>query len=164
MIWFSKKKGWDDLYIEAMGKSGWQHLVYRNYKVYTELRDRDEPNFKRKPAKADHSGLCEAVADVNTDYGTGSLFMYTPEVIKMVGYSDEPNFPIRGQWHVDYHIRCCRAGFSDTDHLYDAIGSNEYIEVQNNLTDDYPLCNSLGRGVCQDQGAGRVSSQAEGDG
>jgi FkbM family methyltransferase len=132
-----KKKGWDDLYIEAMEKSGWQHLVYRNHKVYNELRQRDEPNFQYILATTDASGLCEALADVNMCYGTGPFYIFTPDIIKKVGYSDEANFPIRGQWHVDYHIRCCRAGFNDADHLYDASGSNEYLDVQNNIIDDY---------------------------
>jgi FkbM family methyltransferase len=132
-----KKKGWDDLYIKTMEKSGWQHLVYRNHKVYNELRQRDEPNFQHISATTDASGYCEAFADVNMCYGTGPFYIFTPDIIEKVGYCDEPNFPIRGQWHVDYHIRCCRAGFNDTDHLYDAIGSNEYLDVQNNIIDDY---------------------------
>lgn len=131
------KKGWDDLYVDAMERSGWQHLVYRNQKVYNELRQRDEPGFQAIPLTFDKSGLCEAIADVNMCYGTGPFYSFTPDMIKKVGYCDEPNFPIRGQWHVDYHIRCCRAGFNDADHLYDPIGSNEYLDVQNNIIDDY---------------------------
>lgn len=132
-----KKKGWDDLYIKAMEKSGWHHLVYRNHKVYKQLRQRNEITFQHISVTTDVSGLCEALADVNMCYGTGPFYIFTPDIIEKVGYCDEPNFPIRGQWHVDYHIRCCRAGFNDTDHLYDAIGSNEYLDVQNNIIDDY---------------------------
>jgi len=131
------KRGWDDLYLRAMEESGWEHLVYRNSKVYTELRKREEPDFEPESPTIDRSGSCEALADVNMCLGTGPFFTFTPNIIRHVGYTDEANFPIRGQWHVDYHIRCCRARFNDADHLYDAIGSNEYLDVQNNISEQY---------------------------
>jgi hypothetical protein len=65
----------------------------------------------------------------------GSLFTFTPAVLKKVGYNDETNFPVRGQWHIDYSVRCCRASFNNADHFYDAAGSNGYLDLQANLQD-----------------------------
>lgn len=124
------KPGWDTLYIEAAEASGYPHLCHRNWKQYTGLKRRNQPDFSPPPPHIDASGKCETIVDVwSCD---GCLFTFTPEVIEKVGYNDEGNFPIRGQWHIDYSIRVCRAGLNDPNHFYDARDSNQYIELQAN--------------------------------
>jgi hypothetical protein len=40
---------------------------------------------------------------------------------------DCENFGFRGLGHVDYSIRCARAGFNDPNFIFDVKNSNEYI-------------------------------------
>jgi GR25 family glycosyltransferase involved in LPS biosynthesis len=67
----------------------------------------------------------------------GALFTFTPEVLDAVGFADEPNFPIRGQWHVDLTARCCRAGYNTSAKCFDARHANEYVELQNTRVASY---------------------------
>ncbi|MDZ7833005.1 MAG: glycosyltransferase [Desulfobacterales bacterium] len=134
---FFTKHGWDQLYINAIKSSGYSHLVHRHLVHATNLKKRDNPDFELPPPAYDTSQKCVAYGDAWFDLGTGSLFTFTPDTLKRVGYCDEKNFPIRGQWHGDYHLRCCRAGCNDMSNLFDAIGSNEYIEIQNYKADCY---------------------------
>ena len=125
-----KKRGWDRLYIEAARASGYPHLCHRNWHHFTGLKRKANPNYSPPPPHIDASGHCETIVGVwECD---GCLFTFTSEMIDKVGYCDENNFPIRGQWHIDYSIRACRAGFNDPKHFYDARDSNQYIELQAN--------------------------------
>lgn len=120
------KPGWDDLYLNAMEQSGFQHLVYKNHEQHLELtrRQRDS-SFQLPPEQIDASGTCSSI--VNAESCGGAFYTVTPEILNRVGYADEANFPIRGQWHIDFTMRCVRAGFNENEYLYDARGSNEYI-------------------------------------
>lgn len=125
-----KKRGWDKLYVEAAAASGYPHLCHRNWSHFTGLKRRSNPTYSPPPPHVDASGRCETIVGVwECD---GCLFTFSPEMIEKVGYCDEANFPIRGQWHIDYSIRACRAGFNDPNHFYDARDSNQYIELQAN--------------------------------
>jgi glycosyltransferase involved in cell wall biosynthesis/GR25 family glycosyltransferase involved in LPS biosynthesis len=125
-----KKRGWDKLYIEAARASGYPHLCHRNWQQFTMLKRKNNPSFSPPPPHVDASGACETIVGVwECD---GCLFTFTSEMIDKVGYCDEKNFPIRGQWHIDYSIRCCRAGFNDPKYFYDARDSNQFIELQAN--------------------------------
>jgi glycosyltransferase involved in cell wall biosynthesis len=128
-----EKPGWDDLYVNAIEKSGYQHLCYLNFSHYVRLKKRKDERFKTPKLQRDHSGECVAAIDVmDCD---GSFFTFTPAVLEKVGYNDETNFPIRGQWHIDYSVRCCRAGFNTAERFYDAADSNEFLDLQANRQD-----------------------------
>ena len=132
-IYFTKP-GWDRLYLEAMDNSGFDHLCHLNEQHYTRLKRRGAPDFVLPGATSDASGTCSAHIDVmDCD---GCLFTFTPRMIDAVGYCDEENFPIRGQWHIDYSVRACRAGFNRAETFFDAKGSNDFIGLQAN-SDDY---------------------------
>lgn len=131
------KPGWDDLYVNAIRKSGWTHLVHRHLAHCENLARRKDEFFEIPTAAQDSSRTCVAYGGAHFDLGTGGLFTFTPETLGRVGYCDEANFPIRGQWHVDLHIRCCRAGCNDETQLFDAAGSNDYVEIQNYLKPEY---------------------------
>ncbi len=125
-----KKRGWDTLYIEAAAASGYDHLCHRNWQHFTGLKRRNNPNYAPPPPHIDASGKCETIVGVwECD---GCLFTFSPAMIQRIGYCDEANFPIRGQWHIDYSVRATRAGFNDPQHFYDARDSNQYIDLQAN--------------------------------
>lgn len=131
------KPGWDELYIDAIDNSGYSHLVHRHLKHAENLLKNQGKGESLPDAIHDETKCCVAYGDAWFDLGTGGLVTFTKDTIQGAGYCDEKNFPIRGQWHVDYHIRCCRAGCNDINALYDAVGSNDYLEIQNYLVDDY---------------------------
>lgn len=131
------KPGWDSLYIEAVKNSGYTHLVHRHLKHAENLLKNKDSDARLPSPVYDSSLACIAHGDSYFDLGTGSLVTFTMDTVDRVGYCDERNFPIRGQWHVDYHIRCARAGCNDSNYLFDAIGSNEFLEIQNYLSEDY---------------------------
>lgn len=116
------KPRWEQLYIDAIEKSGFDHLCH------FDASWRSDKNFKKPVTKNTLISHCDA-KDVQ-----GAFFTLTPAVIKKVGYMDIPNFGFRGVGHVDYTIRACRAGFNDINHPFDVAGSNEYIRHQ---TEDY---------------------------
>jgi hypothetical protein len=67
----------------------------------------------------------------------GCLFTFTPRVLATVGDVDEANFPVRGDWHIDYSARAARAGFNCIEKFFDARGSNRFVDIQNNLKSVY---------------------------
>lgn len=110
------KKGWEKLYINAIDKTGYEHLCY----YYTGWRSHvnfDEPKFLKNRLVS----FCEPL-EVQ-----GAFFTITPAIVEKVGYMDAENFAPRGFEHVDYSIRCSRAGFNDKELIYDALGSNDYV-------------------------------------
>ena len=131
------KAGWDELYINAIESSGYSHLVHRHLKHAKNLLANKGGGSELADPAWDKSLTGVAFGDAYFDLGTGSLVTFTPDTLQKVGYADEVNFPIRGQWHVDYHIRCARAGCNELRYLFDAQGSNDYLEIQNYLRKDY---------------------------
>jgi glycosyltransferase involved in cell wall biosynthesis len=123
------KPGWDKLYLNAMRQGGIPHLCYRNLQHYESLvRKQKNPLFNIPQPTIDESGLCASYVDVLSC--DGSFFTVTPQIFWRVGYADESNFPIRGQWHIDYSARCVRAGFNREKSFFDARNSNDYITLQ----------------------------------
>jgi len=131
------RTGWDKLYINAIEESGYSHLVHRHIRHAKNLLSNQDIGRNLPDPVYDSSLTCVAHGDCHFDLGTGSLVTFTPETLERAGYADEANFPIRGQWHVDYHIRCARAGCNEVKHLFDALDSNNYLEIQNYLREDY---------------------------
>ena len=118
---FFKKKGWDNDYISAYLKYGYDHLVYFNTK------DR----LPYKSIKKDNTLL----ALIDAQHCMGCLWTITPKVLDIVGYFDEQIFKGAGHEHQEYTIRCCRAGFNDLMNLYDVIDSRSKIELFCRSTD-----------------------------
>ena len=130
-----KKRGWDDLYLDAMQASGFQHLCHLNLRLWNSERRPRVPLVADRPLQTDKSGSCVAYTDVYNCMGC--FFTFTPETLAAVGDVDEANFPIRGDWHIDYSARLCRAGFNRADTFFDAAKSNAFIDIQNNLKSVY---------------------------
>ncbi len=130
-----KKPGWDDLYLHAMRSSGFRHLCHLNVRLWNEERRPAVPLRRDQPLAIDPSGTCVAYTDVYNCMGC--FFTFTRDMLAAVGDIDEANFPIRGDWHVDYSARLCRAGFNRIATFFDAKDSNDYIDIQNNLKSVY---------------------------
>lgn len=129
-----KKLGWVRAYYEASRLSGYDHLCHYNLPHHAQLaarRGTDIIPVERRSSKYPLSS-----------YGTveqcmGALFTATPQLIEKIGYADETNFSVRGQWHVDFSARACRAGFNEYSRFFDLSGSNEFIELQNTVAKEY---------------------------
>lgn len=129
------RRGWDDLYLGAMRKSGYPHLSYLHKSYWESVQARRDPGFVRSPPLIDQTGTLEGLTDVYRCMG--ALFTFTPEVLERVGAADEANFPVHGEWDIDYSARCARAGFNSIEPFWDARDSNDYIEIQNSLDENY---------------------------
>lgn len=129
-----EESGWAGLYIDAIRTSGFDHLCYLNEEHFLELRKKENGAFRANPEK-DSSGMLVSYGSV--ERCMGAFFTFTPRMLESVGYGDEVNFPIRGQWHIDLSARACRAGMNDSQNFYDVAGSNRYISLQNNIDEAY---------------------------
>jgi len=113
------EKGWDHLYINAIKKTKFDHLV---------LHDVRWKRKKRQRSTVTHSsGLLECKA--YCDDTQGALWTFTPRTISMVGYMDLYRFGMYGFGHRDYTFRCCKAGLNQIDNIYDVKDSDKYIKL-----------------------------------
>lgn len=113
------KSGWERLYWEAIKRTGYEHLIFYD----TRWRSQFTRLF---PIKKD--GL---VCHTNPRNIQGAFFTITPNIIDKVGYFDVLNFGLRGLGHVDYSLRCCRAGFNELMNPFDVDESIAFFKLQN---------------------------------
>ena len=111
------KTGWDKLYYEAAIKTGNHHLVFCD-ENWCKEQFLDKPKIERV--------LNGRVPMLHTH---GFFYTLTPHVIEKVGFMDVESFGFRGMGHVDYTIRCARAGFTNEFTPWDVLNSNEYISA-----------------------------------
>ena len=116
---FFKNIGWMDIYIEAMFKTKYHHLTYfsENWKA---------KSFEKKIVLE----KIKLVSKSNVMNSLGCFWTFTPEVLKSVGHFDFKNFGKRGYGHIDFSMRCCRAGFNDANNFYHPYKCEEYISMQ----------------------------------
>ena len=115
---FFKNKGWDKAYLDAVSKTGYDHLVHFN------------PNWK--PAMHEEQLTKNSVELVSMTDGIscmGCFYTVTPKLLSEVGGFDETEFPIRGHSHIDFTIRACRLGFNDLNTLYDINDATDYLGI-----------------------------------
>lgn len=110
---FFKKSGWDELYIDAIKSSKYEHLCY--YNEYWRGQRRNHVSTGQVTAKA-------CVLDC-----LGCFWTFTPNVLNKIGYFDTKNFGFMGHEHIDFSMRCCRAGFNNRFDFFDASRSSEFI-------------------------------------
>lgn len=110
---FFKKSGWDDLYINAIKSSKYDHLCY--YNEYWRGQRRNHVSKGLVTAKS-------CVLDC-----LGCFWTFTPEVLKRVGSFDAKNFGFMGHEHIDFSMRCCRAGMNNRFDFFDASNSSDFI-------------------------------------
>ncbi len=117
------KTGWDKLYYEAAIKTGNHHLVFCD-ENWCKEQFLDKPKIERV--------LNGRVPMLHTH---GFFYTLTPHVIEKVGFMDVESFGFRGMGHVDYTIRCARAGFTNHEFTpWDVPNSNDlYFGYQTRL-------------------------------
>ena len=108
--------GWDDMYLDASGM--YQHLVYYNSKW------KSEQFIKNNKTNLNLVSYCDALNSL------GCFWTLTKNIIEKVGYFDEDEFLVRGHAHIDYTVRCCRAGFNQEDKLWDVKNSSKSIKLR----------------------------------
>lgn len=109
-------KNWDSLYMGAAKKYRYYHMVYYNTK------------WKKPAIPVVRKPLIEAFT--TSEKCLGCLWTYTPAVIKRIGFFDYKEFGFRGNGHIDYTTRACRAGFNNDRALFDIKNSNSFIGMQ----------------------------------
>lgn len=115
------QSGWDDLYINAIRKTGYEHLIFYD-KTWGARR-----NELRNPIIKD-SILENVVSTMNLQ---GAFWTFTKNVIENVGYFDIKSFNLCGLGHIDFSHRCCRLGFNNIETPFDIVNSNDYIKLNN---------------------------------
>jgi glycosyltransferase involved in cell wall biosynthesis len=112
--------GWDDLYWNSIQRNSYDHLVFYD----TSLQP--YKNLEEPIQNGDLIAHCEA-HDIQ-----GCFYTLTKRQMEAVGYFDEQLFGRRGLGHVDYSLRCSRAGFNVSAHPYDVAKSNDFLSLQSN--------------------------------
>jgi len=114
---YFKKTGWDNLYLEAIKNSGYEHLVYHNDDRKKKFIPKEKFNNKVK---------------ASTDFAhvLGCFYTLTPNILNKVGCFDVETFGKQESGHIDYTYRCGLAGFNDPLTPFDADRSNEFIGLR----------------------------------
>ena len=89
--------GWEHFYLRGIEESGNHHLCWFD-------RDYWRLAWPYRPLSAtriDATATCEG--SIRVQDCLGAFFTVTPRVFETVGYADEANFAVRGQWHADQH-------------------------------------------------------------
>lgn len=112
-IYFTES-GWDEAYLRDAELSGFDHLV---------LHD-----TAWKPAEHDRTrdGLVSAVPARSA---MGCMWTFTPRLLERIGVFDEHNFRLRGHAHLDFTLRACRAGFNESDGLWDSAAGTSKVAM-----------------------------------
>ncbi len=111
------KPGWDKLYYETAQQTGSHHLIFCDENWCSE-------QFLEKP-KTEKT----LIGNVPMLHAHGFFYTFSPEVIKKVGSMDTQSFGFRGMGHVDFSMRCARAGYTNEDTPWDVLNSNQYISA-----------------------------------
>jgi len=111
--------GWDNAYFLAIKKSKYDHLVFY-----------DQRWIGRKYQTGKHRVVNDCLLSlVDVKNVQGAFYTITPKVIKTVGYFDLNKFGLCGLGHIDYSVRCCRAGFNNINNVFDIKDSNKYLKL-----------------------------------
>ena len=131
------KNGWDNLYVEAIKLSNYDHLSFFDNQICFNLSG-------GQPTHARHQNVYIPTQKIQSKINNqvnafGCFWTFTSRVIEKVGYFDLLNLGLTGSGHTDYSNRCCKAGFNKNDPFFDAIDSQEYNSM---VCDNYrPSCN-----------------------
>lgn len=111
------KSGWDEIYFQTALETGCHHLVYC------------DEEWSKEQLLQQFVTRGKLVGKIPALQVNGIFFTITPQVLKAVGYFDVGSFGFRGMGHVDYTVRCARAGFTDKDTPWDIKDSNTYLSA-----------------------------------
>jgi glycosyltransferase involved in cell wall biosynthesis len=116
------KEGWDKLYLNAIDATGFQHLCFDHY-LFNQFGEFKKNVFKEPITKN------SILARTPAQYVKGCFYTITDSILKSVGYMDSNVF-FHGLEHVDYSMRCARAGFNDINHIFDAKNSDLFLSYR----------------------------------
>lgn len=116
------KEGWDELYIDAINFSGFQHLCFDHH-LFNQFGENKKNLF---PKPIINQLLLARTPPIFTK---GCFYTTTNSILKSVGYMDSNSF-FHGLEHVDYSLRCARAGFNDPKHIFDAKDSDLFLSYR----------------------------------
>jgi len=111
------KSGWDELYYKTAIETGNHHLVFC------------DETWSEKQLLKKAKTTTNLVGKVPMLQVNGIFYTITPEILKSVGYMDVASFGFRGMGHVDYTMRCARAGFTNAQTPWDVNESNAYLSA-----------------------------------
>jgi glycosyltransferase involved in cell wall biosynthesis len=131
------KPGWDELYINAIEKSGYAHLCHQNNEYLRRLANSKKlsNSVLNERKQIDSSGYCSTIMDASQYLGVTKFFTFNRQTIERVGYADASKLSSGKEWQVDISKRASRAGFNDGNKYWDAKGSNEYLQIQGMVDD-----------------------------
>lgn len=128
-----KKSGWEDLYINAIKKSGFQHLCYYN------------TNWTPASIEPVYNQGLGLQALTHVFEAQGCFFTFTKEILENVGFFDVNSFGKRGHGHIDFSIRCCNKGYNKSYWFWDVLDSNEFL----NFSEASYYCSSTSKNVIE---------------
>ena len=108
--------GWDVNYIEAIEKTGMDHLIFLEPSYH----------FKNK-TQVKHIHASRLLEGSLGNPISGCFFTITPNVLKTVGY-----FDVLHMEHKDYSTRCFKKNFNDEQYRFDIVNSGNYLKMQGN--------------------------------
>lgn len=111
------KPGWDNLYYNTAIKTGFHHLVFCD-------KNWGKEQFLETKIVTDN-----LVGRIPMLHVQGCFYTFSPDVTKKVGFMDVDSFGFRGMGHVDFTMRCARAGFTNPKTPWDIAHSNSYISA-----------------------------------
>lgn len=129
------EKGWDTDYVNVITNSNYQHLVYFDKKYASYKAQKEYKKYYKIKKNKD----LNIVSKINYKLCMGCFWTFTKNVIKKVGYFNVKSFNGSGYSHIEYTLRCCRAGFNNSDFLFDVLNpklkvlcGDNYISVKDN--------------------------------
>jgi glycosyltransferase involved in cell wall biosynthesis len=127
--------GWDNLYINAIYQSGFQHLCFDHY-LFNQFGENKKAVYE-KPINRN-----SLLARIPSIFVKGCFYTVTNSILKSVGYMDSNVF-FHGLEHVDYSMRCARCGFNDINNIFDAENSDRFLSYRFPfLGEDVPSLNN----------------------
>ena len=116
------KDGWDELYINAINSSGFEHLCFDHY-LFNQFGDNKKAVYEKPIIEG------SLLARIPSIFAKGCFFTVTNSILKYVGYMDA-NLFFHGYEHVDYSMRCARFGFNNQKNIFDAKDSDLFLSYR----------------------------------
>lgn len=118
--------GWEQLYINAIQKSGYSYFVHHNLATATRVVDNVEFSTSQ-------------ISDFQNPSKDIPFFTFTKRAVDLVGFADTLVFTGQNKnWKFDLALRYCRAGFNKATEFLSIKDSSNYIHFQDtsNYTND----------------------------
>ena len=115
------KKGWENLYCEAMLKTPYKHLVF-----YDELWRVPQ---SKKSIKSNGFPL---ETKCSWKSAQGAFYCLTSDLLARIGIYNKEVFPTKGGGHLNYTYRLYNELGLNFDQIFDVCNSNKYIKLQPN--------------------------------